>query len=277
MSGHAFDELADTYDATFTDTLVGKALRDIVWVRLEQTFGGSHRVLELGCGTGEDAVRLASSGIWVVATDASPRMIQAARQKARSSNCAERIEFHCRAMEDLGASFDGQIFDGVLSNFGAINCARNLPSLVADVAARLAPGAPLLWVVMGRRAPWEWAWYLFQANWRKAWRRLHRGGVEWRGLTISYPTPAEMTAHLRPYFVIKRIAALGFALPPSYAAEWLNRWPRILQALRGLETLAQRASALAAWSDHYIVEATRLPANPSTSSADDRSEDPCCR
>lgn len=262
MSGHAFDELASTYDAAFTDTVVGKTLREIVWVRLEQTFRGSHRVLELGCGTGEDAVRLASGGIRVVATDASPQMIQVARQKACRSNCAERIEFQCRAMEDLGASLDGQLFDGVLSNFGAINCARNLPSLVADVAARLAPGAPLLWVVMGRHAPWEWAWYLLRANWRKAWRRLRRGGVEWRGLTISYPTPAEMTEHLRPYFAVNRMSALGFALPPSYAAEWLNRWPRILQALRALETLAQRSSALASWSDHYIVEATRLPASP---------------
>jgi SAM-dependent methyltransferase len=261
LSGHAFDELASTYDATFTDTIVGKALRETVWARLEQTFRGSRRVLELGCGTGEDAVRLASSGIRVVATDASPRMIQVARQKARLSHCAERIEFHCLAMEDLGASLDGQTFDGVLSDFGAINCARNLPSLVADVAARLAPGAPLLWVVMGRHVPWEWAWYLSRAKWHKAWRRLSRGGVEWRGLTISYPTPTEMAAHLRPHFAITRVSALGFALPPSYANEWLNRWPRILKILSSLETLAQRSSTLASWSDHYIVEATRLPAS----------------
>lgn len=267
MSGHAFDELASSYDATFTDTVVGKALRETVWARVEQSFRGSHRVLELGCGTGEDAVRLAGSGIRVVATDASPRMIQVARQKASHSHCAERIEFHCLAMEDLGASLHGQTFDGVLSDFGAINCVRNLPALVADVAARLAPGAPLLWVIMGRLVPWEWAWYLPRANWRKAWRRLHRGGVEWRGLTISYPTPAEMTAHLRPYFAIHRMSALGFALPPSYATKWLNRWPRILKLLNRLETLAQRSSALASWSDHYIVEATRLPASPSHRSA----------
>lgn len=259
MSAHAFDDLASTYDATFTDTVFGRALREIVWSRIERTFDASQRVLELGCGTGEDAVRLASRGIRVVATDASPRMIQVARAKARSGNHAERIEFHCRSMEEIGGCLDGQLFDGVLSNFGAVNCARDLPSLVSNVAANLSPGAPLLWVVMGRHVPWEWLWYLLRGNGRKAFRRLRRGGVEWRGLTISYPTPAEITAHLRPYFTITRISPLGVALPPSYAAEWLKRSPRILRALTRLELLAQRSATLASWSDHYIVEATRLP------------------
>lgn len=259
MSVHAFDELAGTYDATFTDTLVGKALREMVWARLEETFRGSRRILELGCGTGEDALRLAGAGKQVVATDASPGMIAVARQKAIRSNCVGRIEFHCVAMEDLGPSLDGQIFDGVLSNFGAVNCAKHLPSLIADVAARLAPRAPLLWVVMGRHVPWEWMWYLLRGDWRKASRRLRRNGVKWRGLTISYPTPAEMTAHLRPNFAIKRVSALGFALPPSYAAQWLNRSPSLLNVLTSLEMRTQRLSALASWADHYIVEATRLP------------------
>jgi SAM-dependent methyltransferase len=259
LSSQPFDELAGTYDATFTDTGVGKALRRIVWARLDQSFLGTHRVLDLGCGTGEDAVRLASHGIDVVATDISPRMIQVARCKARDSGCIDRIEFRCLAMEDLGACLDGPLYDGVLSNFGAVNCVRNLPSLVADLAARLAPGAPLLWVVMGRHVPWEWIWYLFRGSWNKAGRRLRRSGVEWRGLTIRYPTPAELAAQLRPYFAINRMTALGFALPPSYAAGWLDRRPRLLNALTRLEALAQRSSTLASWSDHYIVEATRLP------------------
>jgi SAM-dependent methyltransferase len=261
LRARAFDELAGTYDATFTHTPVGRALRDIVWSRLENTFHASHCILDLGCGTGEDAVRLARRGIRVVATDASLQMIQVARQKTRGCDCTGRVEFHCLAMEDLGASLEGEVFDGVLSNFGAINCARDLPSLIASVAARLTPGAPLFWVVMGRYVPWEWMWYLLRGDWRRALRRLRPGGVSWRGLTISYPTPARMTSLLRPHFAVRRVTALGFALPPSYAAAWLERSPRILKALTRLEALAQRSRALAACSDHYIVEATRLPAS----------------
>jgi SAM-dependent methyltransferase len=258
----AFDEMASTYDETFTDTVLGRALREIVWSRFEPVFRTSRQILELGCGTGEDAVRLARSGFRVVATDPSSRMIQVARGKAQGCQCDAQIEFHCLDMEQLGPGLDGRMFDGVLSNFGAVNCARGLPALIADIAGRLRPGAPLLWVIMGRRVPWEWFWYLARGDWSKAWRRLRSGGVQWRGMTISYPTPAQLTRHLRPFFAIERVAPLGFALPPSYAGAWLERSPRTLATLTRLETLAQRSGAFASWSDHYIVEATRLASDP---------------
>jgi SAM-dependent methyltransferase len=251
--------MASTYDATFTDTKIGRALREIVWSRLEQVFRPSQRILELGCGTGEDAVRLARRGVQVVATDPSSQMIQVARRKALIGNCEQRIEFRCIAMEDIDSFADGEVFEGVLSNFGAVNCAQDLKTLVADVAHRLAPGAPLLWVVMGRYAPWEWLWYLMRGQWRKAWRRQRAGGVKWRGMTISYPTPAQMRSLLLPYFTVTRLAPLGVALPPSYAAAWLDRSPFAVAVLTRLERWAQRSSTLASWSDHFMVEAVRLP------------------
>ena len=258
MHARAFDELASEYDAAFTESAIGKALRSIVWARFEQAFSAPSRVLELGCGTGEDALCLARRGLEVVAVDASSRMIQVARQKARET---EGLEFHCLAMERLGPTLDGRVFDGVLSNFGAINCVADLPALVADVAARLRPGAPLVWVVMGRHVPWEWLWYLAHGQWKKAWRRLQRGGVPWRGLNIVYPTPRELAVVLQPHFTIRRIAPLGVALPPSYAGQWLEQRPRLLRMLNRLEHLAQPWSALASVSDHYIVEATRRPSD----------------
>jgi len=256
----AFDDLAADYDATFTATVLGRALRELVWARLDDSFRSCERVLELGCGTGEDAVRLARRGARVVATDVSPAMIRVARQKALSAGCSERIEFHCVAMEDyLSTAFD-RAFDAVLSNFGALNCVRALPALVAGVGQRLTPGGRLLWVIMGKHVPWEWGWYLLRGPWHKASRRLTPGGAHWRGLTISYPTPAEMMHLLRPSFTVNRVSPLGVALPPSYAAEWLERSPRVATVLTRLETMIQDWSALAAVSDHYIVEATRLSA-----------------
>jgi SAM-dependent methyltransferase len=253
----AFDRMAGTYDETFTDTQVGRALREIVWSRLDQLFRPSQRILELGCGTGEDAVRLAGRGVRVVATDPSSQMIRVARGKASARNCQELIEFRCVAMQDIQSFADGEVFDGVLSNFGAVNCVEDLQSLVRDVAARLSPGAPLMWVVMGRDAPWEWLWFLLRGQWRRAWRRRRVGGVDWHGLKISYPTPAEMKALLMPHFAITRLAPLGVALPPSYASAWLDRSPLAATVLRRLEGWAQRVSVLASCSDHFMVEAVR--------------------
>ena len=258
MHTGAFDDLANDYDAIFTDTAIGRVLRDLVWARMNTRFGDCRCVLELGCGTGEDAVQLARGGVRVVATDASAEMIRIAQHKALLAGCLDRIAFHCVEMEQLGHVLEGMQFDGVLSNFGAVNCARDFPNLVADVASRLRPGGTLLWVVMGRYVPWEWAWFLLHGRWRAALRRLTPGGVRWRGVTVSYPRPQEMLRWLRPYFRVDRISPLGFALPPSYAGAWLARSPHVLTRLAEVERRGQRWSALAHIADHYVVEGTRL-------------------
>jgi len=255
----AFDDMAAAYDATFTASALGSLLRALTWERLDAALAGAGRVLELGCGTGEDAVRLALRGAHVLATDPSPSMLRVAAEKAKHFGCEQRIEFRCLPMERLG-ELAGERFDGVWSNFGAINCVARLDAAVAALAALVAPRAPLAWVVLGKHVPWEWAWFLARGNREKALRRLRHDGTAWRGMRISYPTPADLARTLTPYFVPTRRAPLGFALPPSYAAGWLERRPRALAALAWVERAAQRCQPLAALADHYIFEARRAPA-----------------
>jgi ubiquinone/menaquinone biosynthesis C-methylase UbiE len=257
----AFDDLAPTYDTAFTGTALGTSLRAMVWQRLNAAFAGCGRVLEIGCGTGEDAVHLARLGFEVVATDASLPMLRIASEKAERAGCAKRVRFLQVSMERLGVDLAGETFDGVLSNFGVVNCAPRLDGVVADLARLLKPGAPLFWVVMGRHVPWEWAWFLARGERRKAFRRVGKGGTVWRGMHVSYPTPTELAQTLSPYFGPVRRCSLGFVLPPSYASAWLERAPRLLAALTCLERIAQRWQAPAALADHYILEARRLPAH----------------
>ncbi len=257
----AFSDLASDYDAAFSATTLGTYLRGVVWERVDTSFAGRRRILEIGCGTGEDAIHLALRGFEVLATDASPAMLRIAAAKAQAAGCGERIRFRCSPMEALGVELAGDTFDGVLSNFGAINCVSGLDRAVADVATLLEPGAPLVWVVMGRNVPWEWAWFLAHGEWGKAFRRRRTGGTSWRGMQISYPTPIDLERTLRPYFAPAGRRGLGIVLPPTYASEWLERSPRGMSALGGLERVLQRWQPLAALADHYIFEAHRLGAS----------------
>ena len=257
MSLFAFDGLARDYDLKFTESAVGRILREVVWTRLQETFRPCRTVLELGCGTGEDAIWLARRGIRVLASDAAASMIEVARRKAQAAGCAEQIEFRCFPMERVRAELEDRSFDGVFSDFGALNCVRDLSSLVAQVSTLVRPGGRLFWVLMGKHVPWEWAWYLSRGEWRRAWRRTRSEGASWRGISVVYPTPREMIRRLHPAFQVSRLTPLGFALPPSYAAAWLDRSPRCLAMLARLEAAGRRASFLAALADHYVVEATR--------------------
>jgi SAM-dependent methyltransferase len=253
----AFDGLAQDYDAHFTATALGRTLRAMAWRHFERAFARCDYLLDIGCGTGEDAIHMASLGHRVLATDASPQMVRVASAKAERAGCAQRVKFLCLPMERLGAELAGERFDGAYSNFGAINCVADPGSLGRGLAPLLPALAPLALVVMGRYVPWEWAWYLARAQPASAFRRLRRGGVAWRGLTLSYPTPAELGRALAPSFVTRNFEPMGFALPGSYAAAWLERSPRVLAALDNFERLAQRGAVLSAFSDHYYFEALR--------------------
>lgn len=253
-----FDEKATAYDSSFTQTALGMCLRTMVWQRLDAVFTNCSRILEIGCGTGEDAIHLARRGHNVLATDASQSMLQVAKEKAERAGCAQRIQFRRVPMEQLGTELNGELFDGVCSNFGAVNCTSGLDELITDIAPLLRSNAPLVWVVMGRHVPWEWTWFLARGEWQKAFRRQRTGGVLWRGLHIVYPTPKELARSLSPYFAPLRRSALGFALPPTFATSWLENSPRILATLTHIERAAQHWQPLAALSDHYIIEARRL-------------------
>jgi SAM-dependent methyltransferase len=211
-------------------------------------------------------LRLAARGSSVLGIDAAAAMVAAASEKARHAGCDARAQFRCLPIEQLDRGLSGEAFDGVLSNFGALNCVDDLSQVAATLATKLVPGARLLWVIMGRYVPWEWGWYLLHGNAARAVRRL-RGSADWRGMRIGYPSPGAVTRILRPYFAIDAVRPLGVALPPSYAAAWLSRHPRTLRLLTRAEERAQNLPALARLSDHYLIEATRLPAAAAPRSA----------
>ena len=80
----AFDAFAGDYDHDFTHSTLGQLLRPRVWAKLAEHFHPGDHVLELACGTGEDAVWLAKQGIRVTATDGSAGMVREAKAKAKA-------------------------------------------------------------------------------------------------------------------------------------------------------------------------------------------------
>ncbi len=99
------------------------------------------RAVELGCGTGTNAVFLAQRGFDVVALDLSPVALEAARRKA--ADAGVRIDFQqadlCRLDRDLGTF-------AFLFDRGCYHCARRIDlSGYLDTLRRLtSPGSKYL-------------------------------------------------------------------------------------------------------------------------------------
>ncbi|HKH46529.1 MAG TPA: class I SAM-dependent methyltransferase [Thermoanaerobaculia bacterium] len=254
-----FDALAAEYDAYFTTTPLGTHLREAVWRRLDARFSPGDRVLELACGTGEDAVHLARRGVRVTATDPSPGMLEEARRKVASAELDGSIVFHQLAAEELAAAADALPgpFNGAFSDFGGPNCFADLGAVARALARRLRPGAPVLLCVMGPLVPWEWIWYLGQGDPKKAFRRLRPGGLAWRGMTVRYPSIRALRRAFAPGFRTLRTGAVGAFLPPTYTEEWIRRHPRLLAALSRWERRLERMPPLPWLADHYLIEMER--------------------
>jgi len=257
-----FDDLAAGYDDAFTHGAIGTLLRRPLQRRLRAAFAAGDRVLELGCGTGEDAVHLGRHGVRVLATDASPGMVAAARRKVEAAGLRDLVEVRQLALEELprlvgpGPARE-PAFDGAFSSFGGFNCIADPRGPARDLAALLRPGGRLLLCVMGPLVPWEWGWFGLRGQPRKALRRLRPGGAAWRGMLIRYPSIGRMKRTFEPEFRARRTAAIGALLPPSYAEPWAARHPRLLARLDRWERRWETLPPLPWLADHYLLELER--------------------
>jgi SAM-dependent methyltransferase len=252
-----FDELAADYDRGFTHTSIGGLLRQATHRRLAARFPLGQRVLELNCGTGEDALFLGRRGVRVLATDSSERMVEVARRKVEAANLGTVVEVRRLALDELD-ELEAPPFDGALSNFGGLNCVADLASVARALAARLRSGAVVLLSIMGPVVPWEWLWFLARGEPAKAFRRLRPGGTEWRGLTIRYPSVGRTRRSFAPAFRLLRVSGLGVFLPPPYAEPWAARVPRLLACLDRGERLLEALPPLPRLADHYLMELERV-------------------
>ena len=107
-----------------------------VFVRLAAQGAIMGPVLDVGCGTGENALHLAALGFEVTGLDAVPTAIAAARAKARRRELAvEFIVGDALALGQLGRTFATVIDCGLFHVFGDADRATYVAGLAAAVEA----------------------------------------------------------------------------------------------------------------------------------------------
>jgi len=275
-----FDALAPVYDVLFTDSQIGRAQRQTVWSSLQRVFKPGERILEINCGTGVDAVFLARMGVRVLALDSSAGMVAATQRRIERESAEKLVSTRQMAIEELGELQSPFPFDGVLSNFGGLNCVSDLQQLGRNLARLLRPGGRAVLCVMGRWCIWEALYYLGRLDFEKALRRTKRGGalVEFQnsrspnlrterpsaGLTyessqlrIHYPTVSRLSRSLAPHFIRRFCVAVGLVVPPSYLEPWISRHPEFLKMALRIDACMGHWPGLRNLGDHYLVEMER--------------------
>ncbi len=133
----AYDLLYDTKDYDAECAFIGSALG-------ARASAGTVRVLDLGCGTGAHALRLAALGCEVLGVDRAVAMLEQARAKAARDPAGARVRFE---HGDIGSFRAPARYDVALMMFAVIGYQTDDPALDAALAtarAHLAPGGLLI-------------------------------------------------------------------------------------------------------------------------------------
>ena len=248
----AYDELAETYDADFTESVIGRLQRDALWRRFGGLFERGQTLLDLGCGTGEDALYFAARGISVHGVDVSPAMIEIAGRRTEKEG---RISVETLSMEKL-ASVAGGPYDGAFSSFGPINCVRNLRSLARDLGGLIRPGGTAALCLMKSLCLWETLLYPLTA----ALHRKEAATQAWcdrpaedGNFRVFYPSVRELRRAFAPWFEYVAAPGVGLFMPPSYLEPCAARHPLITAALASADRAAAHWPGLRALAENRLV------------------------
>ena len=260
----SFDTIAHKYDETFTFTQTGKYQRERVWNYLDKLNLNNKDVsaLEINCGTGEDAVYLASRFQSVVATDLSSEMIRIAIEKSKEKKIST-IDFFATDMLEIRKKLPDRKFDMIFSNFGGLNCLSDdqVQNLSSELKSMSNPGGNLILVIMGRKCLWEKIYFILKGKTSSINRRKIRSGVNANvGTTYQktyYYSPKEIQNHFSESWNFMRVIPIGLFLPPSYLDPFFSKHLWLLKLLRSAEKIFGRFSFCADYADHYLIHFTR--------------------
>ncbi|MBK8232780.1 MAG: methyltransferase domain-containing protein [Candidatus Eisenbacteria bacterium] len=259
----AFDDAAATYDAIIAENQSLRWMRSDNLARLEGLFAPDAALLELGCGTGEEAAALARSGRCITALDPSPAMLVVARARAAAEGLTDRITLVTATAGCLAEALPADArFDGAYSSLGPLNCENDLRAVASALAGRLRSGAPVVVSLMSRSCLSEQVHYLLRLRPRAAFRRLRRGSHRLPARAggaakteLWFRDPRELIEAFGTDFEVVAVEPFPFVLPapslrlrlPSTLFRWLAAWERRVR----------RISTLAPFGDHFRITLRR--------------------
>jgi len=261
----SFDSVAASYDKSLVASRIGTFQREQVHRLMDKclhTKKGLH-VLELNCGTGEDAIWLAKKGHEVWATDVSEAMLSVAEEKVHRSQLSLKISLQQLDFMRLKKLSVPQKFDLVLSNFGGFNCVSpiELQQVFFNIHQLLAPDGLLIFVIMVDMTAWDMFYQFAKGKWgslfRRKGRQVHYVPVGGNRVPTWYHTPKQLRELLAPCFRIEKLRGIGLFVPPSFLESAFTRYLSWLSWLDRLDRMINPGTGLARFCDHLYVQCLR--------------------
>src|SRR3989442_8399514 len=155
MSPRVLDRAMGGFEEMYTEGAppwdIGRRQRE--FVGLEEAGEIKGGVLDVGCGTGENALYLAARGHEVWGVDAAPTAIEKAKEKAKARDLAATFRLHdALELKKLQRTFDTVIDSGLFHTFPD----EDRPRYARSLASVLRKGGHYFLMCFSEREPGTW-------------------------------------------------------------------------------------------------------------------------
>ena len=258
----AYDELAPRYDLVPSENRINRLMRNASVAHLLEMYPPGSRVLEIGCGTGDEALALAQRGVDVVAIDPAPEMVRIATEKAEERGLTMRVEFRRAYARDLPSIADslGGPFDGGYASF-SLEYEPDLEPVARGLHKVLRPEARFLASVPSRLCLVEFALAIGSGHPGMSGRRLspwHDHKVGGHFVPIRTYTPRAFARAISPHFAIERVEALPAIVPPPYMNRIYSRFDGFAEAVERADAALRARFPFRYLGDHFIAFLRRV-------------------
>jgi ubiquinone/menaquinone biosynthesis C-methylase UbiE len=256
-TAEAFTKQSLVFDKQYSGNVIIQYKRARVREHVLELLPASASILELNCGTGEDALFFAGKGHRVHATDISEGMQEKLKEKILYSSLSENITTELCSFNHLATLNHKGPFDMIFSNFGGLNCTAELDKVLLSFHSLLKPGGTVSLVIIPKFCLWETLLF-FKGQFKTATRRFfsskgRKAHIEGMNFKCWYYNPGYIIKHLRKYFELVKLEGICTIVPPSYMEGFSEKHPKLYRFLLEKEKTLRTKWPWRAIGDYFII------------------------
>lgn len=217
------------------------------------------KILELNCGTGLDAIFFAEQGHRVLATDNASGMINELTAKITTNNLNELIQTQLCSFHHLDKIKDKK-FDYIISNFGGLNCTKDLQAVLKQFSGLLNKGGKITLMIMPIICPWELIMIL-KGQFKTAFRRFRKdtpAHIEGVYFHCYYYNPSYIQRVLNKDFKQVTLKGICITVPPEFYQNFVERYPKLFKVLSEVDSVIGKFFPFTYCCDHYLITLEKI-------------------